>query len=255
MGQTGLRQPEGVASRAQASQPVVSVLSLVLALALAPSTAPSSDADPRSVAKDVAAKLEAGDEAGARSRIEDAYAANPDPRFIYMKAALEERVGHCAEAIPLYQAFLTEAEDPADRVEAEAGLQRCGAPVEPEPTPPPEPAAPPPVVERIPPEPTPQQPRWTRDALGWSLTGLGLASSVAGGVLLALADRSARAANTATQQSLYDAERARVGPLRLGGAVALSAGGALIVGGIVRFIVVHRRGSTRLSDRAAVLYF
>ncbi len=227
-------------------------LILTTMLAIEPAT------DPRSVARDVATLLDQGDADGARARIESATAANPDPRFVYMRAALEEHVGRCDRAIPLYQRFLEAAADPLDRAEAEGGLERCGAPTpvpDPTPAPPPEPAvrpsAPQPADLPSPDASTP----WQRDALGWTLVGIGAAGGVAGGVVLGLADAAARSANDSAQQSAYENSRRQVRPRRVGGAVALSAGTALLVGGIVRFVVVKRRGSTRTASFGGPLRF
>lgn len=223
-------------------------LLLATVLAIEPAT------DPRAVAQDVAALLDQGDADGARARIASATAANPDPRFVYMRAALEEHVGRCDRAIPLYRAFLEDAEDALDREEAEGGLARCGAPKPgPEPTPTPTTRPTPPPLADLPSPPA--RAPWQRDALGWTLVGLGTAGSVTGGVLLGLADVAARRANDSTQQSAYQDSRSQVRPRRVAGAIVLSAGSALLVGGIVRFVVVHRRGGARTASWDAALRF
>lgn len=207
--------------------------------------------EPRSVAHDVAGLLDQGDVDGARARIESAYAANPDPRFVYMHAALEEHVGRCDRAVTLYVAFLEDTDDPLDREEAEAGLERCGAPV---PSPQPQQPTPPPAAIETPPatdttasEVIPLRKPWHQNPLGWTLIGVGAAAGAAGGALLVLADGSARAANDSGQQSSYEQARLRVRPWRTGGALALTAGSALMVAGIVRFIVVNGRKRNRTA--------
>lgn len=228
-------------------------LLLATVLALEPAT------DPRSVARDVAGLLDQGDADGARDRIESAVATNPDPRFVYMRAALEEHLGRCDRAVRLYRTFLDEAEDPLDRREAEDGLERCGAPVpgqEPSPVPPPETVvAPPPSDDPVDRPITPPKTPWQRDALGWTLVGVGATAGVAGAVLLTLADASAQNANDSGQQSAYEDARSQVRPRRVGGAIALTAGSALLVGGIVRFVIVHRRLGPRTASQGAVLRF
>ena len=200
--------------------------------------------DPRQVATDVAALLDAGNVEEARARIDAAYAANPDPRFGFMRAALEEHVGRCEEAIPMYRAFLETADDPLDKREAEDGLARCGAPItEEEPVEPPPPVVEPPAAEPSPLPAAPPPKPWVRDGLGWGLSAGGVALAAGGGVLVALADASARAANDADLQSDYARERDRVRPRRIAGAALISAGAALFVGGVARFIVVKRRNS------------
>lgn len=230
------------------------MLSLLLttALALEPAT------DPRSVAQDVAALLDQGDTQGARARIESATAANPDPRFVYMRAALEEHIGRCDRAVPLYRSFLDKAEDPLDREEAEGGLERCGAEVpaqEPSPAPPPEPTVHPPESQSVDRSSRPTKQSWQRDALGWTLVGVGAAGGLGGGALLILADAAARTANDSAQQSAYQDSQRQVRPRRVAGAVVLTAGSALLVGGIIRFVVVKRRKTPAVAIRGTALRF
>src|SRR5205807_10031921 len=81
---------------------------------------------------------------------------------------------------------------------------------------------------------------WHRDALGWSLTAVGLAGIAAGGALVGVARARADAAGDSYQQ-FADARNAPT--LWTGGIVTLAAGGALTLGSIIRFGVVAARRS------------
>ncbi|MCR9162532.1 MAG: hypothetical protein ACE37F_19155 [Nannocystaceae bacterium] len=204
--------------------------------------------DPRSVAREVAALLEEGKINEAFAAIEAANAAAPDARYLFMRAALEEQLGRCSVAVPLYREFHAISDDENDRAEAQAGLERCGAdpqpPSEPDTTKPDEP--PPPVVEPRPVEaPEPEPRRWQRDRLGWALLGSGTAVTIGGGVVFGLGASAARDTRAATLQSAHADSTQRATRMQPAGIALVAVGAAIWVGGAVRMAVVSRRNPPR----------
>lgn len=225
---------------------IVSLLATALLIAPAP--------DPRQVADEVASLLEAGKVNEALAAIEAANAAAPDPRYLFMRAALEEQLGRCSVAVPLYREFYAESDDALDRAEAQSGLERCGADPEPEPVSEPEsePVSEPPAPRVEPPEqatPTPP-PRWQRDPWGWSLLGSGAAVAVAGGVVFSLGNAAADDTRAATLQSDHHTASARAQRLQPVGIALIAAGSALWVGGVLRMMVGQGRRPGRNGQMA-----
>jgi tetratricopeptide (TPR) repeat protein len=204
----------------------------------------------------------------AIAELRAALSIDPQPDILYALGQAERRRGNCERAIEYYSSCLALVKDPAAAAAVKVQIERCQvatgepkppapppAPVE-EPTtpakeeradlptatattaPPPAPLPPPPVplVQPAPPHRGP----WIADPLGVTLSVAGLAGVAAGGALLGIAElRLDDAANS--YQQYADARSAPT--LWIGGVVALAAGGALILGGIVRYAVVakHRR--------------
>lgn len=215
------------------------------------------------------ADIEAGEAAWRDERWNDAsaafakaYARTGDPTFLYTRAQAERRAGHCALAIVLYEEFIASAPAPKARAAAEKNVEECRAtmpveanttPVEPEPGPEPEaqpdggvdPGQDSPVAER---EPAPVRP-WHRDPLGGALVGGGLAVAVVGGTLVGLAYRTAKRAPRESDEVRFAGELDQAHTLDRAGGVMLGIGSALIVGGVVRWVVVGRR---RPGPRVAV---
>lgn len=83
---------------------------------------------------------------------------------------------------------------------------------------------------------------WYRDPAGDGLVAVGLAASIAGGVVLGLGRREGNdSPDAANDRDFGDAlDRART--MTLAGGVTLGVGGALLLGGVARWVVVHRRG-------------
>ena len=221
-------------------------LLLAAAFALA---APASPPDPRQVAKEVSALLEQGNVNEALATIEAASAADPDPRYLFMRAALEEQLGRCSVAVPLYREFRARTDDPMDEAEAVAGLERCGAepelatkPQATEPTETTEPAQPPrPTPPSTPATPLPApSPPWQRDATGWTLLGSGAAVTVVGGVMLGLGNAAARATRSVSSQSEHRALSVRAKQLQPTGIAMIAVGSALWLGGAIRMALVDR---------------
>ncbi|MEM6294420.1 MAG: hypothetical protein AAGA54_24315, partial [Myxococcota bacterium] len=68
----------------------------------------------------------------------------------------------------------------------------------------------------------------------------GLATSIAGGVVLGLGRRAGNAPDTSTDRAFGDSLQ-RGETMTLAGGLTLGAGAAIMLGGIVRWVVVDRR--------------
>ncbi len=200
--------------------------------------------DPQAKAGEAAFAEQRWDEASAA--FDAAYRNTGDAAFLYARAQAERRAGRCKLAIVLYEQFVATSPGPEGRSAAEQYIAECrallpAAPPEAEPVAPPEPLA---DAQPVPP-PTPRVRPWQRDPLAATLVALGGGALVAGAVLVPLAYRTARAADDAGDDRAYgqrfDQARAR----EIGGAIALSIGAALVVGGVTRWVVQARRGRAR----------
>jgi hypothetical protein len=177
-----------------------------------------------------------------------AYDETGDPIFLYTRAQSERRAGRCKLAIELYTQFL--ATEPPEKSKQVATRYRdeCKALL-----PAPEPApAPPPVVEPAsdtPDQPSPPPRPWWRDPAGGVLVGIGGAGVVTGAVLVGLAYGSIDRASSASDDLGYDARVQRAHRFEIAGGTVLAVGSALLVGGVVRWLVVRSR-SAGSRDRA-----
>ncbi len=200
---------------------------------------------------DVDAEVRAAELANEEGRHADAsagfarvYAETGDTRYLYAQATVEREGGRCGLALPLYEEFIAKEphEDTVGAVLALGFVQRCRDELgldEPRPSPPlpalgelnePSPSFPPPA----PPRP------WYRDPWGGALVGLGLAGAAAGGVLVGVGFRRADAASNASDDRAFGDEIDDAQTLSTAGGAVLGVGGALLIGGVVRWIVVAR---------------
>jgi hypothetical protein len=245
---------------------IASLMSLQLAWLLASAPAPlDAKAHERWDRADVLASEGRHDEAVKEYALawQDLHA----PAILYSWAQSERLRGHCTEAAALYERFVTEGQTAPPSYDTEllraqwsnmlanAERQRdaCRDPVsEPEttadagattePTAKPEPTTAPTsssTDRRIESPPSPRP--WWRDAVGWSLAGTGAATLAAGATLLGVAAwEDGRAEGLGSHERFRDAIDRAVIEQRIGFGL-LGLGGALAIGGIVRFAVVSRR--------------
>jgi tetratricopeptide (TPR) repeat protein len=209
--------------------------------------------DPRAEAKqhiDRASELhKQAKYAESLDELKTAYALDPQPHLLYAMGQLLVGLGRCEEAITYYQRFVdskpaadlaqiaTEAIEVCKTNPPPAVLDKPAAPVEPPPpTPPP---SPPPVPVKAPP-PQPETAPWYTDYFGDGLVVAGLAGGAVGIVLYtgALSDRDAadKATSYAAYQKLDDSAHSERTEALVVGAV----GAALVVGGIIHFVVSDR---------------
>ena len=190
----------------------------------------------------------------AAAAVEAAYIIEPKPMLLYPWAQAERSRGNCEAAVELYQRFLDS--DPPDEMAGVAIENRdlCQAELDAEQE----------VIEdddgsvvdevlaEEDPEPSPapvtndNQPKakaWYKDPVGGVLVGVGVAGVGAGVGLLAVASSRAKGASEMDTHSEYMDARDGATTLRNGGAIALSIGRALVVGGVVRYLLVAKKGN------------
>jgi hypothetical protein len=190
------------------------------------------------------------------------------PAILYSWAQSERLRGHCTEAAALYERFVTEGQtappsydtellraqwsnmlanaerqrdacrDPASEPASEP-TAGAGAPTEPTAKPEPTTAPASSSTDQLHTPSSASRP-WWRDAVGWSLAGTGAATLAAGATLLGVAAwEDGRAEELGSHGRFRDAIDRAVIEQRVGFGL-LGLGGALVVGGIVRFAVIAR---------------
>lgn len=201
----------------------------------------------------------------AAAAVEAAYIIEPEPMLLFPWAQAERSRGNCEAAVALYSRFLdSDAQAPDEMVTlatenrdlCQAELDEAGDDVivdddetsvvdevlaeeDPEP-PPPEPVG------------TDDQPKakaWYKDPVGGVLVGVGVAGVGAGVGLLAVASSRAKGASELDSHTDYLDARTGATSLRNGGAIALSIGGALVIGGVVRYLLVAKKNKAATAWR------
>lgn len=179
----------------------------------------------------------------AAADYEVVFQATGDLRVRYAQAEALRLGGRCDEALPLYAEYLDGGPSQAMQARTAQLIRVCEDEVEAEqarraaleaPDPPP-PVAPPPTETSV---DTP--PRWYQDPAGDALVALGFSGVVAGGVVLALGVREGDAADDAGNDRAFGQAIERAETRTLAGGITLGVGAALMVGGIVRWVIVER---------------
>jgi tetratricopeptide (TPR) repeat protein len=227
------------------------VWTLVVALMAAGSLARAQDADDEQPGHmNIVAKqhLDAGlkayreqDYATAIDEFRMGYEIDPRPDFLYAKAQAERMSGNCAKAIRTYEAFLNNS-PPARQVEpARQNIARCkeelggrkkgGA-----------------VAARGDAAPAATATEgasaeggtpWYKDAVGDALLAAGVGALVGGGLVWKGGRDDAQAAAAATSYSGFATSAEGADTRQTIGVVAMAAGGALVAGAIVRYMLHH----------------
>lgn len=198
---------------------------------LAPAApAPSDDQYVRAVAQRVAEAMHEEKYALALAEIEKAERERPLPDFVFMRAKVEETRGNCVAAVSLYGRFLETDPKREDAEAARAGRERCGADDEDE-------DAAPALPDVAPPSPRP----WYADPIGGALVIGGTVAIGAGLGLFVQARADERSGERADALEDYERLGARSRKLGIAAASVLAAGGALVLGGVIRYAIVGRR--------------
>ncbi len=219
---------------------MLSTALMLAALAAAPDTDPQAILD----RGDLAARE--GRWLDAAAAYEEVYDATGDVRVRFGQAEALRYGGDCKAALPLYEECLGDDASPSLRTLAQGRISLCSQAVQtaetrrPVKAPPPAETAAAPVVD---PPQTLEGPRWYRDPLGDGLVAVGLAASIAGGVVLGLGRRAGNDPDTSTDRAFGDSLQ-RGETMTLAGGLTFGAGAALTLGGVVRWIVVGRRDRT-----------
>lgn len=236
-------------------------LALVLVLAAQPEPAPATEVPaPAAEVPAPAAEVDHAARAGqlfrdgeyaeAAAAFELAYERTRDPALLFGRAQALRRAGNCTAAIEVFEAFIaTHPPEPdvqaaSDVIEAcRAILGEDGLPAEPAPEPIAEPAAPP--TDDV-------SPPARRDVLGGVLVGIGAGMVVGGAVPYGLSFGRARGPVEPETEQAYEQRQRSVRTLAATGVSVMIGGGALLVGGVVRYVIVARRSGRRMA-RASVL--
>ncbi len=188
------------------------------------------------------------DLATATRELEAAYAIEPEPQLLYALGQLARLRGDCVRARERFTAYLETNPSEKSAKETRVNMERC-TPAEPEVTaPPPEPKPPvdttPPIADAPPPTEKPRP-----DALGIGLTVAGSTLAVIGAGLFGGSFVERRRAE---DEGMVDDFERRVNRSKAeywSGVALMSVGGALLVGGIVRLVLVRKRRAS--NARAA----
>jgi tetratricopeptide (TPR) repeat protein len=211
---------------------------------------------PASVEKADAAWAE-GRYAEAASAYAQAYAETGDIAYLYARAQAQQEAGDCAAAIATYEAFIATEPLPEAVAAAEDAVKTCRARL-PEPAPAPEaepvaePSSPPPepIAPADPPDRAEPVARpWQRDPAAAVLVAVGSAGIVSGVVLAVVARTEQDAAERASDVVGYGEHNDRAVALSRASIPVLVVGGALVIGGAVRYGLLarkHRAASARV---------
>ena len=198
---------------------------------------------------------EAKDFEQAIAELKSAYALDPKPEYLFAWAQAERLSGDCETAIGLYDQLLADRRTQRELAERVREVhKRCeetlaaDAPA-PEPTPAPEATARPVAsADATGGNEAPKGGRrvWWKDPIGGALVGTGVVATAVGATFYALSVSALKDADAAqANQTSYDdyatsLDRAR--RQRTIAIVGLAAGGGLIAGGVVRYLLVSRDG-------------
>lgn len=184
------------------------------------------------------------DYAAASEALAASFKLEADAETLFAWAQSERLLEHCDQAIELFGKLLGFSMPDENKQAVQTKIDECKAIIaakqpKPEPPPAPEPAKPPEPVPVKPPEPPPAasgRSPWWKDPLGDGLVALGAVSLGAGGYFLVTARQAEQdAPKQTTDQAVTDKNDLAEKNGKLG-VIAATAGGVLIVGGIVRYM-------------------
>lgn len=178
---------------------------------------------------------EKSDLRSAAAELDAAYAIEPHPELLFIRAELRRRLDECATAVSLYRAFMATNPSEAASRQASDGIAAC-TPVAPDPI-----AEPEPEPEPAPSPPPPKRPPWHRDVAGGVLLGFGVAALVGGGALTGAAAWTREQATTQQLHSAYDERRTQSLALQWAAGATAVVGAALLVGAALRYRAVRQR--------------
>lgn len=182
------------------------------------------------------------DYAAASEALAASFKLEADAETLFAWAQSERLLEHCDQAIDLFGKLLDFNMPAENKQVVQTKIDECKAIIaakQPKPAPPPEPAKPPEPVPVKPPPPAPAasgRSPWWKDPLGDGLVALGAVSLGAGGYFLVTARQAEQdAPKQKTDQAVTDKNHLAEKNGKLG-VIAATAGGLLIVGGVVRYM-------------------
>jgi tetratricopeptide (TPR) repeat protein len=183
----------------------------------------------------------------ARKELEIAYTLDPNPALLYAIGQVHVMQGQCPQAITFYERFIASKPSEAQVKKAQEAIETCKK-LQAE-KPPDEPVVEKPVekpiiVEKPVTVVTTTKP-WYTDVVGDVLVGLGIGVGVAGAIVYkgALSDRDA--ADRVMSYEEYDGLLDDSGKKQRLAIILGASGSALIIGGIISYIVRDRTVETR----------
>ena len=238
-----------------------------IALVLAPAEL-LTDPEAKRLFGEAQQAFEAGDYATASARLESAYMIEPKGALLYPWAQAERQLDHCDTAIDLYRKYIDSKPSEKMAKAAQSNIERCEVRMSETK----KGSEPPPPIEGTDDEAPPfgeedetgddrkgdkgdeVDPRADKIGVivGATLVGVGVAAVAAGGTLMGVAAGRANATDDATSQTRYDELRKEAKSLNTGGIVALSIGGALLVGGIVQLAIVGAKRNKAKKSRLSM---
>lgn len=198
------------------------------------------------------AKFDAGDYEGALIDLDESLEVETKAKSLYAKAQSLNKLGRCREAVPIYNRVLTMLPDSSPATGAvKDALVMCAEKL---------------VSEDADEEPVDEadddandeleddesdepQNRWYTDVVAPVLIGAGLVGVTVGGVFLSRA--SGIDPENAPSYGDFSSQRDEQRSAQITGGVAMGVGAALVLGGVVRYVVVASRGR-KSADLALV---
>jgi tetratricopeptide (TPR) repeat protein len=239
-----------------------SFVCVVVVLAVAsPAAAQPSPADPKLDARshaDIATRLFDAQQYGkAAEEYQQAYLLDPQPLYLYASAQALRLDGDCTRALRSYNAYLRTSPSESDAQKTQKNIERCEQDLKDHPpvTDPtlgvPTPVTPPPPTV-VSPITTPTTPidrpatSWTSDWVGHALVGGGVLVAVTGVVLFRDGRATIEDNISAPTYGDFVAGRGDLDAAKRKqtiGVSAMAVGGALVLGGVVRYVIHGRGGS------------
>lgn len=241
---------------------VIALIALAPALALAQGTKLAPDAQAHLDAALVA--YNAKDWPTAIREFDLAYAIDPKPALLYATAQAHRFAGNCPVALTLYKKYLESAPNETQIEAARVGIATCN---EPTPKPKPQPVTPPPIVDPVKPAqtvaaaaPTSTEPPvqdtapreggprpWYKDPLAGALTVSGVVGIGVGVSFLVMASSSKSRSETAEFRDDFTAALDEAESRNRIGGVALAAGSALVITGVVVYVLRAKGTSSTIA--------
>ena len=211
-----------------------------------PATAQPGEAteDPEALAAQAAKKYEADQLDDALELFRRAYKLSKDPRHLYAMAKIELKLHDCPAAVAHLQQFLSSKPGPKATAAAKAEIATCDEELgssqrsgdgreTPEKDPKPPTIGDSSIITK---RPISHAPPWYTDRIGMGLTISGGVALAAGGALFAVAYSKNQDAGEATNKDAHDRLASDAKRYQLYSIISAAAGGALIAGGVVRFM-------------------
>ncbi len=186
----------------------------------------------------------------AAAELEAAYAIEPDAALLYGWAQAERFAGNCKKAVPLYARYLDTRPDEESARAAEASIVMCAGKIGDEPEP---------GAKTVDPETDEGsddeeeiKPAY-RDWLGATFIALGVATGIAGGVLLGVGRQEVMDSAAAPTEDDYFGEVAAGRTKHTAGIALLGVSGALVLSAVIRYSVLAGKNRKKRKAEASVL--